>query len=78
MKIIQIVDHFRGYENINFMFKHDQAKEECTTHSELSWARGQKIEYDFDLKKPNDWNDLQVIAYWLTLLRCLWTSRYKI
>ena len=52
------------------MFKHDQAKEECTTHSELSWARGQKIEYDFDLKKPNDWNDLQVIKYRLNFLHC--------
>ena len=78
MEIIQIVDHFRGYENINFMFKHDQAKEECTTHSELSWARGQKIEYDFDLKKPNDWNDLQVIAYCLNLLHCLRINAYKI
>ena len=51
---------FRGYENIDFMFRHDQAREESKTHSELSWGRGQKIEYDFDLKKPNGWKDLQV------------------
>ncbi len=45
---------------MDFTFSHDHTRDLAKTHGELSWARNQKIVYDFDLKKPNGWKNLEV------------------
>ncbi len=53
---LKLKTSFDNIEDISIAFKHDQNAEETQTHAELSWAQGQKIDADFNLKLLSGWN----------------------